>query len=417
MLDCHWRRFSASSGRTIVATSGRKEACLSMTWDLSDFSHLLQRVRNHGLRNSIRASARMAAKSLAGLPDRVSAISATERRFSTTAHASRGRMADDPITRAVSRGAEAAVRAIPAIPQAHGRRQDLHAVERQRKSFAQFPHFRKHRCGGRISPAMSRGGGRAIGEIPAFPQVHGRPSVGDVSDWSPNVCVTIRAGGWLAPMGTTLAARGVLVAIRPEAPGLRKPRKTPEDSGKSLNGRQVFVIERKTGDRGTPETPGAEGGGGPASSLRNSRCHVLEDAAARSPRGPGPDWRLAHARGAGRAVPPRAHSRRLRNFRYRVCLSPGVRLGRRHAGAVIPAICAISAAGSVLAQGALRRGHFRHLRNSRISAGALATAASSERHRAGAGVPFAQFPLLRRGIGCDALPARPTARLRRFRQG
>ena len=71
-------------------------------------------------------------------------------------------------------------------------------------------------------------------------------------------------GAWtkvrLAPMGTAPAARVVPVVPRPEAPGLRKPRKTPEDSGRSLNGRQAFIIARETRDCGTPETPEAEDG-------------------------------------------------------------------------------------------------------------------------------------------------------------
>ena len=51
---------------------------------------------------------------------------------------------------------------------------------------------------------------------------------------------------------------GVAPALKP--PGLRKLRKIAEDSGRSLNGHQVFVIERETTDCGTPETPGAEDG-------------------------------------------------------------------------------------------------------------------------------------------------------------
>ena len=45
-----------------------------------------------------------------------------------------------------------------------------------------------------------------------------------------------------------------------EAPELRRLRKTPEDPGRSLNGCQVFVLQRETGDCGAPETPEAEDG-------------------------------------------------------------------------------------------------------------------------------------------------------------
>jgi hypothetical protein len=47
---------------------------------------------------------------------------------------------------------------------------------------------------------------------------------------------------------------------QPEAPGLRKPRKIAEDSGRWSDGCQVFVFAQGTRDRGTPETPEAEDG-------------------------------------------------------------------------------------------------------------------------------------------------------------
>ena len=97
------------------------------------------------------------------------------------------------------------------------------------------------------SGAAIRSAARASG-CPARCEAAVAPA-GGVGD----VCLTIHAGLWLASMGTAPAVRVV-----PVAPGLRKLRKIAEDSGRSLNGRQAFVIEREIRDCGMPETPEAE---------------------------------------------------------------------------------------------------------------------------------------------------------------
>ena len=67
----------------------------------------------------------------------------------------------------------------------------------------------------------------------------------------------------------------------PESPGLRKPRKIAEDSGRSLSRRQAFVIAQEIRDRGTPETPEADFNAvGDLVAAADPRC-VSDDSAGR----------------------------------------------------------------------------------------------------------------------------------------